>query len=500
MSMKLTGDKIGEAFWWVFIVFMLPSVIHIAVVFHVWDDSAPAPAALDPAWIGYIFWWVVALVGSAAIDGAIVYLSRAVEKEFGQSNKSHGFIAFDLFCVTALTAFSWLMNFWYAQMNSGAAHATLGNAWSSKVLGTLDSSTVMPYVVSALPVLALMYTMIAAQLKKIQERSEVQPMTEAEHQAELQRIKWEKELRDAKKGVSLTERIQQGQQALETLNKSDQKREARVSAIVDWLNKAPEMIDPAKEKEAIKALALYLKIKEKEVLAYLIPARAIASKENEKQNDIVEENTPVLWEQPLEDKLQKTIDFLGANGMDITDEELAKHLNLLRPASARFWRLKAMEIIRVNPLILEKKEDRTTGPLSKETVEENEGKTGDNIQGNTDVSQGETGEISTLDKTDIQLITVYPNAMRLLSTSDTTVHLEKVANAFDCTMKLLRNRVADGKIRRTRNPDIVYIDSVIEWAKQELFSKGKGKVISLENARNSQEKSEENQEEKVIGE
>jgi hypothetical protein len=44
------------------------------------------------------------------------------------------------------------------------------------------------------------------------------------------------------------------------------------------------------------------------------------------------------------DKLQMTIEALRANP-NITDEALAQHLTLKRPASARFWRLKAIEIL-----------------------------------------------------------------------------------------------------------------------------------------------------------
>jgi hypothetical protein len=44
------------------------------------------------------------------------------------------------------------------------------------------------------------------------------------------------------------------------------------------------------------------------------------------------------------DKLQMTIEALK-NNPHITDEELAEYLTLKRPASARFWRLKAIEIL-----------------------------------------------------------------------------------------------------------------------------------------------------------
>ena len=50
-------------------------------------------------------------------------------------------------------------------------------------------------------------------------------------------------------------------------------------------------------------------------------------------------------EQLQDDKLAMTLDAL-ANNPDITDEMLAETLGLTRPASARFWRLKAQEMIK----------------------------------------------------------------------------------------------------------------------------------------------------------
>jgi hypothetical protein len=49
-------------------------------------------------------------------------------------------------------------------------------------------------------------------------------------------------------------------------------------------------------------------------------------------------------EQPQGDKLAMALDAL-ANNPDITDEMLAETLGLIRPASARFWRLKAQEML-----------------------------------------------------------------------------------------------------------------------------------------------------------
>jgi len=58
------------------------------------------------------------------------------------------------------------------------------------------------------------------------------------------------------------------------------------------------------------------------------------------QNEVV---MPAQRDEELPEKLQKALAFLADNP-DGTDAELAEFLGLLRPASARFWRLKALEL------------------------------------------------------------------------------------------------------------------------------------------------------------
>ena len=50
---------------------------------------------------------------------------------------------------------------------------------------------------------------------------------------------------------------------------------------------------------------------------------------------------------PQEDKLEQAFEAVS-NNPDITDEELAQLLGLTRPASARFWKLKAQELINLH--------------------------------------------------------------------------------------------------------------------------------------------------------
>lgn len=150
-----------------------------------------------------------------------------------------------------------------------------------------------------------------------------------------------------------------------------------------------------------------------------------------------------------------------------------------------------VESIGENTSIPERKTERITGPLAEESEEENETNPDGNEEESQEESDQETNENLALDPELLPLISRYPNCVGLLSTSDTTVWLSDVANAFDTTPVLLRNRVRNGKIRKTKNPEKVYKDSVISWAKDEMLSRRNRTIISLETARKSQEKTEE---------
>jgi hypothetical protein len=80
-------------------------------------------------------------------------------------------------------------------------------------------------------------------------------------------------------------------------------------------------------------------------------AKALALEAKTAAKEVLEEHEapPVSPEEPLPEKLQKTLQFLSEHSELVdhwgggSDEQLATYLGLERPASARFWWLKAME-------------------------------------------------------------------------------------------------------------------------------------------------------------
>lgn len=85
----------------------------------------------------------------------------------------------------------------------------------------------------------------------------------------------------------------------------------------------------------------------------------------------------------------------------------------------------------------------------------------------------------------------YEKARSWLADSRTTVPLKMVAETMNLSMKMLRNRVESRRIRATKNKEIVYKDSVVEWAIEELISRESAKILHLRAVRNEAESEEE---------
>src|SRR5581483_5919263 len=80
-----------------------------------------------------------------------------------------------------------------------------------------------------------------------------------------------------------------------------------------------------------------------------IQAAEILRKEQEPEQTTEVEETEIIPD-PMPRKLQQALEYLSVCP-GATDEELAEHMELKRPASARFWRLKAIEILQAGGTI-----------------------------------------------------------------------------------------------------------------------------------------------------
>ncbi len=170
----------------------------------------------------------------------------------------------------------------------------------------------------------------------------------------------------------------------------------------------------------------------------------------------IEEISPTLETMRSEEKLDGAVEFLHEYP-DATDEELAGFLDLRRPASARFWRLKAMEIIE-SRILVQTNQKRTTDPLenSRETDARMESVSlPENHQKVTHQNSGETQKIDAPHKQENrQQIRYTPVQAALLSCCT-----KKGITAADIRAALKEGKLekkADGKLSK---------NAVETWAK-----------------------------------
>ena len=103
--MKTFEDRIGEAFWYAFIIFLIPSIPHMATVFRAWEPGYGVDPSNAWDWCINVFWWIVSVAAAGVIDGGIIYLSHSISKETQQAAPNGWYIAFLGFCVVCLTLF-----------------------------------------------------------------------------------------------------------------------------------------------------------------------------------------------------------------------------------------------------------------------------------------------------------------------------------------------------------------------------------------------------------
>ena len=270
-------------FWFTFAAFLAPSVPHIAYFFHAWEPVGANEAEND-------FWWIVSYAIALSIDGTVIWLSRTAAVTRREKTASGKYLSGLWSFILFLTAVSWLINWLYAKHDSATATLALSGAISENIFG-VSMGTVTPIMASMFPVLAIMFTLMADKVI-------------------------------TQKPLSAEELAQEADR-LESLTTEQNRLEAAKARM-----KKPSLIQRAKE------LALEAKTAAHEVIG--------EHDEHEKASGLLQEALP--------EKLEQTLHFLAehpelADHWDTgSDEALAASLGLKREASARFWRLKAMEL------------------------------------------------------------------------------------------------------------------------------------------------------------
>jgi predicted transcriptional regulator len=303
-------------FWIAFAVFLAASIPHVAYFFASFEPSQGPEG---------IWWWAVSYAIAISIDVTVYLLSWTAFQRYRRYRTPKAVWQHWLLIVMC-TIFSWAVNWAYAKQFHSPA---MLSAAESAAPWLID---VFPFMASAFPLLGIVYTMMAETISETSSEDrqiltqELTALSELAKQTNLPIAS----LRRALTGGS---RVNAASLLTEIANDMDEQNSEATSttAVVD-------KNDTAKAK-AITGQFVTIEKENTGSLKNSNPALQVVNGEGNS------------------DKLQMTIEALRKNP-DMTDEALAEHLALKRPASARFWRLKAIEILSAN------RKEAKSGPVA----------------------------------------------------------------------------------------------------------------------------------------
>ena len=296
-------------FWIAFAVFLAASIPHVAYFFASFEPSQGPEG---------IWWWTVSYAIAISIDVTVYLLSWTAFQRYRRYRTPKAVWQHWLLIVMC-TVFSWAVNWAYAKQfhNTGMLSAAESTApWLTSIF---------PFMASAFPLLGIVYTMMAETVSE----------TAAEEKQEK-----------AQQMNLLAELAKQTSLPISTLRKAlmsgSRFNPASLLSVTNSMRTASVDTAGAMQSES----------EETGESNRAITGQVVAIGREAQDNRDAPVVTPINGQHPLTpldsspDKLQMTIEALRANPR-ITDEELAEFLALKRPASARFWRLKALEILNV---------------------------------------------------------------------------------------------------------------------------------------------------------
>jgi hypothetical protein len=295
-------------FWIAFAVFLAASIPHVAYFFASFEPTAGPEG---------IWWWAVSYAIAISIDVTVYLLSWTAFQRYRKFRTPKAVWQHWLLIVMC-TVFSWAVNWAYAKQFHN------GNMLSAAESAAPWLTYVFPFMASAFPLLGIVYTMMAETITE----SAAEDKKTAADQISL-----------------LSELAKQTRLPVATLQRAlaSGSRLNPASLLATKVNRSTEEEPATPETTETKDDA----------------QRTITGQVVALESTPVQTNTnkvkaaPPLVAVPNEgganpDKLQMTIEALKAKP-DMTDEDLANFLSLKRPASARFWRLKAIEILSNTP-------------------------------------------------------------------------------------------------------------------------------------------------------
>jgi len=296
-------------FWIAFAVFLAASIPHVAYFFASFEPSQGPEG---------VWWWAVSYAIAISIDVTVYLLSWTAFQRYRRYRTPKAVWQHWLLIVMC-TVFSWAVNWAYAKQ----FHSTTMLSSAESTAPWLTS--VFPFMASAFPLLGIVYTMMA------------ETVTETEAEEKQEKAQQLNALAELSKQTSLP--IATLRRALTSGSRLNA---GNILALTNRTHPDPVVSAPVSSTQA--------QVDEAGDINRPITGKVVTIggiEENAINRVTVQGINSTAAPTPSDgnpDKLQMTIEALRTNP-NITDEALAEYLALKRPASARFWRLKAIEIL-----------------------------------------------------------------------------------------------------------------------------------------------------------
>jgi hypothetical protein len=286
-------------FWIAFAVFLAASIPHVAYFFASFEPTQGPEG---------VWWWAVSYAIAISIDVTVYLLSWTAFQRYRKFRTPKAVWQHWLLIVMC-TVFSWAVNWAYAKQFHSLTMLSSAEATAPWL------TNVFPFMASAFPLLGIVYTMMAETITETAAEEKGSRVTQANLLSELTKqgqLPMTTIRRALSNGTRLTTSHllanKASQQSNEVSNDSESSREDPQRPITGQFVTVDSNQQGIAAREATN------------------PSMATTNRDS----------SP--------DKLQMTIEVLKKQP-NMTDEALAEFLSLKRPASARFWRLKATEIL-----------------------------------------------------------------------------------------------------------------------------------------------------------
>jgi hypothetical protein len=299
-------------FWIAFAVFLAASIPHVAYFFASFEPSGGPEG---------IWWWAVSYAIAISIDVTIYLLSWTAFQRYRRYRSTRAVWQHWLLIIMC-TVFSWAVNWAYAKQFHSVRMLSAAEATAPWL------TTVFAFMASAFPLLGLVYTLMAETLSETEAQEKQERTQQFTELAELAK-RTDLPLTTLRRALSSGPRFN----AASLLTITDH---ARPEPTIGTATPPVEVGPPGPNPSMTSRIATVAGTDGTggERVNGVHPANAL------------DPSSPFTAgpHGGNPDKLQLTIEAIRANPA-ITDEALAEYLALKRPASARFWRQKAIEIV-----------------------------------------------------------------------------------------------------------------------------------------------------------